>query len=77
VAGNTARSPTGEPTLYLRYWVRWLFLKGRRWPNLEASDLKAFLLEAKERGFPGGERGPLAWSIVERDWAGLRHLVPS
>ncbi len=70
------KKPDQGAPLYLGYWVRWLALKGRRWPHLEASDLKAFLLEAKEKGFPGSGRGPLAWSTVERARASLRHLFP-
>jgi integrase len=57
-------------------FVRWLALQGRRWPHLEAGDLRAFLLEAKDRGFPGGPRGPLAWLTVERARRALRHLWP-
>lgn len=57
-------------------FVRWLALRGRRWPKLEAGDLRAFLLEAKDRGFPGGPKGPLAWPTVERARRALRHLWP-
>ncbi len=70
------RKPDRVAPHYVGYFVRWLALKGRRWPHLEAEDPKAFLLEAKEKGFPGGERGPLAWGTVERARASLRHLFP-
>ncbi len=57
-------------------FARWMALQGTRWPALEAGDLKAFLLEVKERGFPGGPRGPLAWPTVERARTALGHLWP-
>ena len=58
------KKPDRAAPHYVGYFVRWLALKGRRWPHLEPEDPKAFLLEAKERGFPGGERGPLSWGTV-------------
>ena len=70
------KKPDRAAPHYVGYFVRWLALKGRRWPHLEPEDPKAFLLEAKERGFPGGERGPLSWGTVERARASLRHLFP-
>lgn len=70
------KKPDRAAPHYVGYFVRWLALKGRRWPHLEPEDPKAFLLEAKEKGFPGGERGPMAWSTVERARASLRHLFP-
>ncbi|MFW8159861.1 hypothetical protein, partial [Klebsiella pneumoniae] len=36
------KKPDRTAPLYLGYWVRWMALKGRRWPRLEAGDLKAF-----------------------------------
>ncbi|MCS6868080.1 site-specific integrase [Thermus sp.] len=57
-------------------FVRWLAARGRPWPLLEAGDLRAYLLEAGERGFPQGTPGPLTWSTLERHRSALRHLWP-
>ncbi|WP_114313623.1 site-specific integrase [Thermus caldifontis] len=57
-------------------FVLWLAQKGRRWPALEAGDIRAYLLEIKERGFPGGPKGPLAPATVERARGALGYLWP-
>ncbi|GAA6751872.1 recombinase XerD [Thermus antranikianii] len=57
-------------------FVLWLALKGRKWPALEAGDILAYLLEIKEKGFPGGPPGPLAPATVERARGALGYLWP-
>lgn len=57
-------------------FILWLALKGRKWPALEAGDLKAYLLEVREKGFPGGPPGPVAPATVERARGALGYLWP-
>ena len=57
-------------------FILWLALKGRRWPHLEAGDVRAYLEEIRERGFPGGGKGPLAPATVERARGALGYLWP-
>ncbi len=63
------------PGLVARF-IRWLALKGRRWPHLEPGDIRAYLQEIRERGFPQGPRTPLSWNTVERSRGALRYLWP-
>ncbi|BDG17721.1 recombinase XerD (plasmid) [Thermus brockianus] len=71
---RTRKKPDREVPPLVRFFVRWLALQGRRWPALEAGDIRAYLLWIKEHGFPGGTKGPLAWNTVERARGALGHL---
>ncbi len=56
-------------------FVAWLALKGRRWPHLEAGDIRAFLEEARNQGFPGSRQAPLSPATVERARGAVGHFL--
>ncbi|MDW8358798.1 recombinase XerD [Thermus sp.] len=72
---RTRRKPDREVPPLVRPLARWLALQGRRWPHLEAGDLRAYLLWIKDHGLPGRSRGPLAWATVERARGALGHFL--
>nr|WP_243095663.1 recombinase XerD [Thermus thalpophilus] len=72
---RTRRKPDRNVPALVVPFVRWLALQGRRWPSLEAGDIRAYLLWTKEHGHPGGTRGPLSWSTVERSRGAIGHFL--
>lgn len=69
------KKPDKSVPIYITRFVRWLILKGRKWPRLEAGDVRAFLEEARLRGFVGSPLGPVSQSTVERARGALGHFV--
>jgi integrase len=69
------KKPDKAVPIYVRHFVRWLVLRGRKWPRLEAGDVRAFLEEARLRGFPGSSVGPVARGTVERARGALVYFV--
>lgn len=68
------RRPDRRAPLYIERFLLWLVRQGRRWPDLKADDLKAYLAEIREHGFPGEGKGPLSPVTVERARRAFRHL---
>ncbi|MEZ0348511.1 MAG: recombinase XerD [Thermus sp.] len=72
---RTRKKPDRQVPPLVRPFLRWLVLQGRTWPHLEAGDIRAYLLWIKEKGYPGGTKGPLSWNTVERARGALGHFL--